>query len=62
MSKKVTIKLYKSPNSCPKKQKETVKGLGLKKIGQERELIVSDPVMGMINKVNHLVKVVGYGS
>lgn len=38
-------------------QKETMTGLGLKKIRQTRELDDTPSVRGMIRKVAHLVKV-----
>ena len=38
-------------------QKETMTGLGLKKIRQTRELEDTPSVRGMIRKVAHLVKV-----
>ena len=38
-------------------QKETLTGLGLKKIRQTRELEATPEVRGMIRKVAHLVKV-----
>ena len=38
-------------------QKETLTGLGLKKIRQVRELEATPQVRGMIRKVAHLVKV-----
>lgn len=40
----------------PKDQSETLKGLGLGKIGRERELEHTLPVLGMIVKVAHLVE------
>lgn len=38
-------------------QKETLTGLGLKKVRQTRELEATPEVRGMIRKVAHLVKV-----
>lgn len=35
-----------------------VKGLGLRKIGQVRELVDTSAVRGMVNKVPYLVKIV----
>lgn len=56
MSSQVKIKLVKSGIGCPKDQRDTLKGLGLKKMHQERTLEDTPAVRGMINKVNHLVK------
>ena len=54
---KLKITLVKSTISCLKKQKETVKALGLNKINSS--VVVDDtPAMrGMIFVVKHLVKV-----
>ena len=38
-------------------QRETLKGLGLRKINQTRVLEDTDAIRGMINKVTHLVRV-----
>ena len=54
---KVKITQVKSLIDRPKRQKETVKALGLKKIN---DVVVKDAtpqIEGMINKVAHLVKV-----
>ena len=61
MTKKPTlcVKLIKSVITCRKDQKGTVLGLGLKKIGQVRKLEDSPSIRGMINKVSHLVELVG---
>lgn len=57
MSTKLRITLVKSPIGYSKRQKETVKALGL---GRMNSSIVHDdtpPIRGMIHKVIHLVKV-----
>ena len=41
-----------------KDQEKTLIGLGLKKIGQERNLEDTPSIRGMITKVSHLVKIV----
>ena len=38
-------------------QKQTIRSLGLRRLGQSVELTDSRPVRGMINKVRHLVDV-----
>jgi large subunit ribosomal protein L30 len=50
---KVTLK--KSPIKSPKRQRETVRGLGLRKLHQSRIVPDTPEVRGMINKVGHLV-------
>lgn len=42
---------------CPPRQRATLKGLGLWKIGRTRELEDTPAVRGMIAKVHHLVRV-----
>jgi large subunit ribosomal protein L30 len=51
---KVTLK--KSPIKATKPQRETVRGLGLKKLRQSRVLQDSPEVRGMVLKVSHLVE------
>ena len=57
---KKTIKVRQtgSPARRPQDQRATLVGLGLGKIGRERELEDTPAVRGMINKIPHLVKVV----
>ena len=57
--KKIKVILVKSPNGCKTAHRETVKGLGLKRINQEVELVDTPAVRGMINKVGYLLKVAG---
>ncbi len=54
---KVKITQVKSLIDRPKRQKETVKALGLKKINDVVVKEVTPQIEGMINKVAHLVKV-----
>lgn len=58
MSKK-TIKITQtgSPIGRPERQKATLKGLGLNKMGKSVELEDTSSIRGMIRKVPHLVKV-----
>ena len=58
MAKTITIKLKKGLIGQTKSQREQVKGLGLKKIGQERTLENTPCVRGMIKKVIHLLEIV----
>ena len=57
--KKLTVRQTGSPIRRPKDQHATLRGLGLGKIGRERELEDTPSVRGMIRKVRHMVEVVG---
>lgn len=54
---KVKITQVKSLIDRPKRQKETVKALGLKKINDTVVKEVTPQITGMINKVAHLIEV-----
>jgi large subunit ribosomal protein L30 len=54
---KIKVTKTKSAIKRPKNQKLTLEALGLRKMGQSNEFEVSDSVLGMINKVKHLVSV-----
>lgn len=56
-SKTITVRLKKSTNGSTEKQKANVRGLGLRRIGSERELENTPAVRGMIKKVIHLLDV-----
>ena len=53
----LTITLVRSPIGYPKRQKETLKALGLKKINQTVTRVDNEAVRGMVNSVIHLVTV-----
>lgn len=55
--KTVRITLVKSPIGYTKRQKETVRALGLKKVLTSREVVLTPQVQGMINRVQHLLLV-----
>lgn len=57
MTGKINIKLIRSGIGRPEKQKQTLKGLGLRKLNQVRTLEDTPEVRGMVNKISHLVKV-----
>lgn len=59
MSDTIRVKLVKSPIGTNNRVRETVKGLGLRKIGSERELKRTPAVEGMIRRLKHLVQVQG---
>ena len=57
--KTVKVRLVRSGIGTPKDQRATLKGLGLTRLHQERELVDSAPLQGMLRKVRHLVSVNG---
>ena len=58
MSKKtVTVRQIGSPIGRPKDQRQTLRGLGLDKMHRVRTLEDTPAVRGMINKVQHLVRI-----
>jgi large subunit ribosomal protein L30 len=54
---KIKVTKVKSAINRTKNQKRTLEALGLKKIGQVVEHEDTPNILGMINKVNHLVSV-----
>ena len=60
---KLTLKVTQtgSPIGRRSDQRATLIGLGLNKMHRTRELEDTPSVRGMINKVNHLVRVEGVG-
>lgn len=57
--KTIVVKQVGSPIRREKSQRATLIGLGLNKMNKERELVDTPEVRGMINKVPHLVRVIG---
>ena len=55
--KKIKITLIKSPIDRPERQKLTLKALGLGKLNSSKEVEASVQILGMVRKVNHLIKV-----
>jgi large subunit ribosomal protein L30 len=54
----ITIRQTGSPIRRTKDQRDTLKGLGLNKLGRERTLEDTPAVRGMIRSVQHMVVVV----
>lgn len=54
---RIRITLIKSPIGYKYDQKDTVRGLGLKRMHQVVEHEATGPILGMVQKVIHLVKV-----
>ena len=55
---KIKVKQIKSLAGIKDIHRKSVKGLGLRKINQVVEVLDSPENRGMINKVNHVVKIV----
>ncbi len=55
--KTLTVKLVKSVAGTRQPHRDTVRGLGLRKLGSERTLEDTPAVRGMIDKISYLVKV-----
>jgi large subunit ribosomal protein L30 len=53
----VRVTQRKSRNGCDKRQLDTLRSLGLRRIGQTVEIFDSPQIRGMIHKVRHLVEV-----
>jgi large subunit ribosomal protein L30 len=53
----VKVTQRKSRNGCDKRQLDTLRSLGLRRIGHTVEHSDSPQVRGMIHKVRHLVEV-----
>ncbi len=55
---KIKVKQVKSKIGSTQRQKKTLESLGLHKMQQVVEHEASPEILGMIEKVNHLVKVI----
>jgi large subunit ribosomal protein L30 len=55
--KKIKVKLVKSVLGCKRGHRDTVRGLGLKKLNHVSELNDTPEVRGMINRVAYLVRI-----
>jgi len=54
---KIRITQYRSRIGSTERQKKTLDALGLRKMNRTVEVEGSPQIMGMVNKVKHLVKV-----
>ncbi len=54
---RIKIKLVKSVIGCKQSHRETVRGLGLRRINHVVELADTPQVRGMINTVRYLVRI-----
>jgi large subunit ribosomal protein L30 len=57
MAGKIKVTQIRSGIGFAKKQRATLRGLGLRKMHQTRELEDTPAVRGMANKISHLVKI-----
>lgn len=57
MAEKIIVTQIRSAINKPKSQKATLEALGCHKLNRPVEKTSSPQVLGMINKVKHLVKV-----
>jgi len=55
--KTLTVKLVKSPIGCKQSHRDTVRGLGLRRMNSQSVLEDTPSVRGMINKIAYLVQV-----
>ena len=55
-TKTIKIKLVRSPIGCKQSHRDTVRGLGLRRLNSVAELQDTPAVRGMINKVSYLVQ------
>ena len=58
LKKTIKVKLVRSVIKCTDKQKANVLGLGLKKIGQTKELENTPAVRGMVKQVIQWLEIV----
>ncbi len=58
LNKKITVQKIKSGLKLNDRQKSTLKGLGLRKINSQSQLVATQPIIGMIKKVSHIVKII----
>ncbi len=55
MAETIRIKLARSPIGTTDRVRQTLRGLGLTRVGRERELKRTPMVEGMLRRVSHLV-------
>ena len=61
MAAKATVKIeqFKSPIGYPRRQREVLRGLGLRRIRHVVEREDTPAVRGMVKKIPHLVRILG---
>jgi large subunit ribosomal protein L30 len=59
--RKLTVTQRKSRNGCDGRQLDTLRSLGLRRIGHAVEVSDTPQIRGMLHKVRHLVEVTENG-
>ena len=54
---KIRLKQFKSSSGMPKRQLDTLQALGFRKTNQIIEVEGTPQILGMFNKLKHLVKI-----
>jgi large subunit ribosomal protein L30 len=54
---KIRITQVKSKNGKPERQKKTLEALGIRKLNHSAEHEATPQILGMVDKIRHLVKV-----
>lgn len=57
LNKKIVVEQIKGGSKLNDRQKGSLIGLGLRGIGSSAELVASAAILGMVKKVQHIVKV-----
>jgi len=57
MENRIKVTLIRSQIGKPEKHRKTIAALGFRKLHQTKIYKRNPPLMGMINQVNHLLKV-----
>jgi large subunit ribosomal protein L30 len=57
-NKTIKVKLVRSPIGCKQSHRDTVRGLGLRRLNSVRELQDTPAVRGMVDKISYLVLVI----
>lgn len=57
MAGTIRLKLVRSPIGTKTRVRQTLKGLGLGRVGSESELKPTPAIQGMIRRVSHLLEV-----
>jgi len=58
MAKTIVVKQIGSPIRRPRRQRQTLVGLGLNKMHKTRELEDTPAVRGMVKKISHMVEII----
>ena len=56
-AKTIKVKLVRSPIGCKQSHRDTVRGLGLRRLNSVRELQDTPAVRGMVDRISYLVLV-----